>query len=119
MHRASAGEGRDHLPWGRVSRSRGIPPRCGRQRAAQQVVAVSTWQSSRAIRTRISARNGAVMSTTRVSRIIRAPRAAIYRAMLDPTSVEKWRVPKGMTCEVHAFDARQGGAFRVSLTYLA
>jgi hypothetical protein len=26
-------------------------------------------------------------------------------------------VPDGMTCHVHAFDAREGGSFRISLTY--
>ena len=29
----------------------------------------------------------------------------------------RWMVPDGMTSQVHAFDAREGGAFRISLTY--
>lgn len=57
------------------------------------------------------------MSSTRVTRHINAPRAAVYRALLDPRAVQAWRVPTGMTSHVHAFDAREGGAFRVSLTY--
>jgi uncharacterized protein YndB with AHSA1/START domain len=57
------------------------------------------------------------MSSTRVVRHIRAPRAAIYRALLDAPSIEAWRVPRGMTCVVHELDAREGGSFRVSLTY--
>ena len=57
------------------------------------------------------------MSTTRITRHIRAPRAAVYRALLDPDAVARWKVPDGMTCRVHAFDAREGGAFRISLTY--
>lgn len=57
------------------------------------------------------------MSTTRITRHVRAPRAAVYRAMLDAQAVQKWRVPNGMTSHVHAFDAREGGSFRVSLTY--
>ena len=32
-------------------------------------------------------------------------------------AVAKWRVPTGMTSHVHEFDAREGGSFRVSLTY--
>jgi uncharacterized protein YndB with AHSA1/START domain len=28
-----------------------------------------------------------------------------------------WRVPTGMTSQIHSFDAREGGLFRVSLTY--
>ncbi len=57
------------------------------------------------------------MGTTRISRRIRAPRSAVYRALLDPRAVQAWRVPAGMTSEVHAFDAREGGAVRISLTY--
>jgi uncharacterized protein YndB with AHSA1/START domain len=57
------------------------------------------------------------MSTTRVSRHINAPRAAVYRALLDPRAVARWKVPDGMTCRIHEFDAREGGGLRVSLTY--
>jgi uncharacterized protein YndB with AHSA1/START domain len=57
------------------------------------------------------------MSTTRVTRHIRAPRARVYRALLDPAAVRQWMVPTGMTSRVHAFDAREGGTFRISLTY--
>jgi uncharacterized protein YndB with AHSA1/START domain len=55
--------------------------------------------------------------TTRVSRHVDAPPSAVYRALLDPGAVGRWRAPYGMTCEVHDFDAREGGAFRVSLHY--
>ena len=57
------------------------------------------------------------MGSTRITGHINAPRAAVYRALLDADSVAKWRVPAGMTCQVHEFDAREGGSFRVSLTY--
>ncbi|MFC9590280.1 SRPBCC family protein [Streptomyces sp. NPDC056944] len=57
------------------------------------------------------------MYTTRVSRHIDAPASVVYRSLLDPDAVARWRVPYGMTCEVHAFEAREGGAFRVSLRY--
>ena len=57
------------------------------------------------------------MGTTRLSRHIRAPRPAVYRALLDPAAVQRWMVPDGMTSDVHAFDAREGGSFRISLTY--
>lgn len=52
-----------------------------------------------------------------VSGVVKAPRAAIYRALLDPTAVAHWRVPDGMTAQVHDFDPREGGRFRISLTY--
>ncbi len=48
-----------------------------------------------------------------------APRAIVYRALLDARAVVKWKVPSGMSCHVHAFDAREGGSFRISLTYAA
>jgi uncharacterized protein YndB with AHSA1/START domain len=54
---------------------------------------------------------------TRVSRRIDASPAVIYRALLDADAVAQWRVPNGMTSVVHAFEAREGGSFRVSLTY--
>jgi uncharacterized protein YndB with AHSA1/START domain len=57
------------------------------------------------------------MSSTRISRHINAPRAAVYRALLDARAVATWKVPTGMTSHVHAFDAREGGSFRISLTY--
>ncbi|WP_050026324.1 SRPBCC family protein [Verrucomicrobium sp. BvORR034] len=57
------------------------------------------------------------MSTTSVNCRINAPRAAIYRALIDPLAIPHWKVPDGMTCEVHAFEAREGGKFRISLTY--
>lgn len=57
------------------------------------------------------------MSPTRITRRINAPRAAVYRALLDPHAVATWMVPDGMTSQVHAFEAREGGAFRISLTY--
>ena len=57
------------------------------------------------------------MATTELTRVIHAPRAAVYRALLDADAVQGWLVPDGMTSEVHAFDPREGGTFRVSLTY--
>src|SRR5712691_9885858 len=57
------------------------------------------------------------MSSTRITRLINAPRAAVYRALLDARAVATWRVPTGMTSHVHEFDGREGGSFRVSLTY--
>ena len=58
------------------------------------------------------------MHTTSVQRVVRAPRAEVYAALLDPAAVERWRVPEDMRAEVHEFEAREGGRFRVSLTYV-
>ena len=57
------------------------------------------------------------MTSTRVRRLIEAPRARVYDALLDPAAVARWKVPVGMTCHVHEFDAREGGVLRISLTY--
>ena len=57
------------------------------------------------------------MRSTRISCHVNAPRARVYRALVDARSVATWMVPTGMTSEVHAFEAWEGGAFRISLTY--
>ncbi|GAA4385616.1 SRPBCC family protein [Actinomadura verrucosospora] len=57
------------------------------------------------------------MYSTRVSRHVKARPSDVYRALVDADAIRRWRVPDGMTGEVHAFDAREGGAFRISLTY--
>jgi uncharacterized protein YndB with AHSA1/START domain len=57
------------------------------------------------------------MSATRVSRHVNAPRDTVYRALLDARAVARWMVPAGMRSQVHAFEPREGGAFRISLTY--
>jgi uncharacterized protein YndB with AHSA1/START domain len=54
---------------------------------------------------------------TRVSCHINAPREIVYHALLDASAVATWMVPTGMTSHVHAFDAREAGLFRISLTY--
>jgi uncharacterized protein YndB with AHSA1/START domain len=56
-------------------------------------------------------------ASTQVSRIIKAPRWAVYEACLDPDAVATWRAPDGMKAQVHVFEAREGGTFRMSLTY--
>ena len=57
------------------------------------------------------------MYSTQVSRHVSAPRPAVYRALLDADAIARWRVPAGMSSHVHEFDAREGGSFRISLTY--
>jgi uncharacterized protein YndB with AHSA1/START domain len=57
------------------------------------------------------------VNSTRISRRVNAPSTNVYRALLDAHAVEQWMVPTGMTSHVHAFDAREGGSFRISLTY--
>jgi uncharacterized protein YndB with AHSA1/START domain len=57
------------------------------------------------------------VATTRVSRLVRAPRSAVYAALVDPEAVARWKFPAGMSCVLHEYDVREGGRLRVSLTY--
>jgi uncharacterized protein YndB with AHSA1/START domain len=57
------------------------------------------------------------MASTRITRQLKAPRARVYRALTDAREIALWKVPTGMRAQVHELDAREGGAFRVSLTY--
>ena len=57
------------------------------------------------------------MSTTRVTQFIEAPRSVVYRALIAADALEFWRVPDNMRAEVHELEPREGGRFRVSLTY--
>ncbi len=57
------------------------------------------------------------VQTTRVSCLIHAPRSAVYAALLDPDAITRWRSPDDMECLVHHFDPREGGGYRISLTY--
>jgi uncharacterized protein YndB with AHSA1/START domain len=56
---------------------------------------------------------------TQTSRVIQAPREALYRAFTDPGALAVWLAPGEMTGKVHAFDARVGGGYRMSLFYPA
>ena len=46
-----------------------------------------------------------------ISRIVRAPRAALWQAWADPLLLKEWWCPKPWTTEVRAFDMRPGGSF--------
>jgi uncharacterized protein YndB with AHSA1/START domain len=55
--------------------------------------------------------------TTRVARHYDASRSAVYRALVDAEDIARWKVPDGMSIVVHEHEAREGGRFRISLTY--
>ena len=55
--------------------------------------------------------------TSNVSRTIRAAPDALYAAFLDPDALVEWLPPAGMTGVMHAFDARVGGGYDMSLFY--
>ncbi|WP_428673112.1 SRPBCC domain-containing protein [Reyranella sp.] len=53
-------------------------------------------------------------ATTKVSRLVKAPPEAVYRACTDLDSIVRWRVPDSMTGRVDSVD---GATYRMSLTY--
>jgi uncharacterized protein YndB with AHSA1/START domain len=56
--------------------------------------------------------------STRVSKVIEAPREVIYRAFLEPDAVASWLPPEGMRGHIHAFEPYEGGKFQMSLMYV-
>ena len=46
-----------------------------------------------------------------ISRVLRAPRAKLWRAWTDPALLQEWWCPKPWTTEVREFDMRPGGNF--------
>lgn len=55
--------------------------------------------------------------TDTASRVIMASPSTIYQAFLNPKALASWLPPKGMTGHVDTFDAREGGTYRMILTY--
>ncbi|MET8575595.1 SRPBCC family protein [Streptomyces sp. NPDC005012] len=56
--------------------------------------------------------------TDRVTRMIAAPPATVYGALLDRESLEVWLPPDGMRGRVERWDPRPGGGFRMVLVHL-
>jgi uncharacterized protein YndB with AHSA1/START domain len=56
-------------------------------------------------------------ASTEVTRVIKAPRQTVYHAFLDRDAVAVWQHPDNMQMQVHTFEPREGGTFRISLTY--
>jgi uncharacterized protein YndB with AHSA1/START domain len=57
--------------------------------------------------------------STHNSRVIAASAEALYQAFVDPAALVEWLPPGGMTGRMHAFDARVGGGYEMSLFYPA
>jgi len=49
--------------------------------------------------------------------MIAAPPGRVYAAFVDPAALVEWLPPNGMTGRFERFDARQGGSYRMVLTY--
>jgi len=51
-----------------------------------------------------------------LQRIIRAPRASVWRAWTDPASLERWWIPAPTRCRVERLEPRPGGALVTSMS---
>ena len=52
--------------------------------------------------------------TIRLHRVIKAPPERVYRAFTTPEAMVKWLPTHGFAAQVHEFDARVGGRYRMS-----
>ncbi len=55
--------------------------------------------------------------TDSASRVIMASPQTIYQAFLSPEALVSWLPPKGMSGHIDTFDPREGGTYRLTLTY--
>ncbi len=55
--------------------------------------------------------------TDSASKVIMASPQTIYQAFLNPESLVSWLPPKGMSGHIDMFDPREGGAYKMTLTY--
>lgn len=51
-----------------------------------------------------------------ISRVMKAPRAKVWRAFEDPKHLAQWWCPRPWVTEVRAFELRPGGAFHTYMT---
>ena len=55
--------------------------------------------------------------TDRASLLLHVGRAAVYAALVDPDALIRWLPPTGMHGHFELFDLREGGSWRIVLTY--
>jgi uncharacterized protein YndB with AHSA1/START domain len=55
--------------------------------------------------------------TDNASSVIAATPEAVYRAFADPAALMAWLPPEGMSGRVWEYDFREGGRYRIELTY--
>lgn len=53
-------------------------------------------------------------NTVNLHRVLRAPVERVFRAFSDPQAKAAWLPPFGFVCEVHSFDFKVGGTYRMS-----
>ncbi|MFB9278717.1 SRPBCC family protein [Cohnella cellulosilytica] len=56
--------------------------------------------------------------TDTASKWIKASAQTIYKAFVNPTALMSWLPPEGMEGHIEEFDVREGGVYRMTLTYV-
>lgn len=51
------------------------------------------------------------------SRVVAAPPARVFDALVDPEALLAWLPPDGMSARLEGYDLRPGGSYRMVLTY--
>lgn len=51
-----------------------------------------------------------------ISRLVRAPRATVWRAWTDPALLVQWWCPRPWTTDLRAFELKPGGAFHTFMS---
>lgn len=51
-----------------------------------------------------------------ITRVLKAPRASLWRAWTEPDRLKQWWCPRPWVTEVRAFDLRPGGAFHTVMS---
>ncbi|MFE7504198.1 SRPBCC domain-containing protein [Promicromonospora sp. NPDC057488] len=55
--------------------------------------------------------------TDRASLLVHVDRATVFAALTDPEALVEWLPPQGMHGRFESFDMREGGSYRLVLTY--
>lgn len=55
-------------------------------------------------------------NTIKLHRVLRAPTSRVFKAFSTPDAIAKVFPPFGFTCQVHSFDFKVGGGFRMSFS---
>lgn len=55
-------------------------------------------------------------NTVNLHRVLKAPVSRVFRAFSNPEAKAVWLPPFGFMCQVHAFDFKIGGTYKMSFT---
>ncbi|MBD7965727.1 SRPBCC family protein [Fictibacillus norfolkensis] len=55
--------------------------------------------------------------TDTASKVIPVPPQIVYLAIINPNSLIQWLPPEGMSGKIDTYDCREGGAYKMTLTY--